>query len=231
MVKTRILVVDDEPSIRKYLQANLEDQGYTVLAAVDGSEALKTFEMEQPDLVVLDIMMPGMDGMEVCRRIREWSHTPIIMVTARNSVEEKVRCLDLGADDYVTKPFGARELVARVRAVLRRVDAAQGTPVPPSFSSGDVAVNFAERRVTVAGREVKLTPTEYRLLQELVLNADTVLTHDHLLNRVWGPEYRDEREYLRVYAGRLRAKLEADPADPSHIVNVPGVGYTFVRAK
>ncbi len=153
------------------------------------------------------------------------------MVTARNSVEEKVRCLDLGADDYVTKPFGARELVARVRAVLRRVDAAQSTPVPPSFSSGELTVNFAARRVTIGGCEIKLTPTEYSLLQELVLNADKVLTHDHLLNRVWGPEYRDEREYLRVYAGRLRAKIEADPADSSHIVNVPGVGYKFVSAK
>ena len=231
MAKTRILAVDDEPSIRKYLRANLEDNGYEIHTAVDGPDAIKVFEMELPDLVILDIIMPGMDGFEVCRRIREWSQTPIIMLSARGSVDDKVECLDAGADDYMTKPFGARELVARVRAVLRRVDAGQAASVQPSFSSGDLTVNFAARRVTIDGREVKLTPTEYSLLQELVLNADKVLTHDHLLSRVWGPEYRDEREYLRVYAGRLRVKLETDPASPIHIINVPGVGYSFVSAK
>ncbi len=230
MVKTRILVADDEPSIRKYLRANLEDQGYEVLAAVDGSEALKIFETELPDLMILDIMMPGMDGFDVCHRIREWSQVPIIMLSARGSVDDKAKCLDLGADDYVTKPFGARELVARVRAVLRRIDPGQAASLQPAFSSGELTVNFAARRVTVDGSEVKLTPTEYNLLQELVLNLDKVLTHGHLLSRVWGPEYQDEKEYLRVYVGRIRAKIESDPANPSHIVSVPGVGYMFAAA-
>ena len=176
-------------------------------------------------------MMPGMDGVDVCRRIREWSQTPIIMLSALGSVDDKVKCLDLGADDYITKPFGARELVARVRAVMRRVDAGQVASVQPSFSSGKLTVNFAARRVTIGECEVKLTPTEYSLLQELVINFDKVLTHAHLLHTVWGQEYRDEREYLRVYVGRLRAKIESDPANPNHIVTVAGVGYEFVSQK
>ncbi len=174
---------------------------------------------------------PGRNGFEVCRRIREWSQTPIILLSARGSVDDKAKCLDLGADDYVTKPFGARELVARIRAVLRRVDPGQAASVQPSFSSGGLTVNFAARRVTIGESEVKLTPTEYSLLQEPVINFDKVLTHDHLLHTVWGPEYRNEREYLRVYAGRLRAKIESDPANPSPIINIPGVGYEFVSQK
>jgi len=227
MRKTRILVVDDELSIIKFLRANLEANGYEVLAAMDGAEALRTFEMELPDLVILDIMMPKMDGFEVCRRLREWTQVPIIMLSARGDENDKVKCLDLGADDYVTKPFGKEELVARVRTVLRRTEAAATVPTQHSFTSGDLEVNFAQRRVTVADREVKLTPTEYNLLQELVLNAGKVLTHTHLLNKVWGAEYRDEREYLHVFVRRLRAKLEPDPANPKYIMTVPGVGYQF----
>jgi two-component system KDP operon response regulator KdpE len=183
--------------------------------------------MELPDLVILDIVMPKMDGFEVCRRLREWTQVPIIMLSAKGDESDKVKCLDLGADDYITKPFGKDELIARVRAVLRRAEAAATTSTKPSFACGDVRVNFASRQVTVAGNEVKLTPTEYTLLQELVLNASKVLTHTHLLNKVWGPEYRDEREYLHVFVRRLRSKLETDPTKPRYILTVPGVGYQF----
>ena len=227
MSKTRILVVDDELSIIKFLRANLEAKGYKVLTAMDGAEALQTFEMELPDLVILDIMMPKMDGFEVCRRLREWSQTPIIMLSARGDVSDKVKCLDLGADDYITKPFGASELIARVRAVLRRTEAAATVPTQPSFTSGDLKISFSQRRVTIAGKEVKLTPTEYSLLQEFVLNVGKVLTHTHLLNKVWGTEYRDDTQYLHVFVRRLRVKLKPDPANPRYITTVPGVGYQF----
>ncbi len=227
MKKTRILVVDDELSIIKFLRANLEANSYDVLSAMDGAEALQTFEMELPDLVILDIMMPKMDGFEVCRRLREWSQTPIIMLSARGDESDKVKCLDLGADDYITKPFGKDELIARVKAVLRRTETAAAIPTQPSFSSGDLKINFAQREVTVAGKEVKLTPTEYGLLQEFVLNTGKVLTHTHLLNKVWGVEYREEREYLHVFVRRLRAKLEPDPTNPRYIMTMPSVGYQF----
>ncbi len=227
MKKTRILVVDDELSIIKFLRANLEARGYDVLTAMNGAEALKTFEMELPALVILDIMMPKTDGFEVCRRIREWSQAPIIMLSARGDESDKVKCLDLGADDYITKPFDKDELIARVRAVMRRNEAATTIPTRPSFTSGDLEIKFVQRQVTVAGKEVKLTPTEYNLLQEFVLNAGKVLTHIHLLNRVWGPEYREDTQYLHVFARRLRAKLEPDPKNPRYIKTVPGVGYQF----
>ena len=227
MIKTRILVVDDEPSIRKFLRANLEAKDYKVLTAADGAEALQTIEMELPDLVILDIMMPKMDGFEVCRQLREWSQIPIIMLSARGDENDKVKCLELGADDYITKPFGASELIARVRAVLRRTEAAGSIPTQPSFTSDTLQINFVERQVTVADREVKLTPTEYNLLQELVLNANKVLTHRMLLRKVWGPEYGEEKEYLRVFIGRLRKELEPDPENPEYIITIPGVGYQF----
>ncbi|MEE8373299.1 MAG: response regulator transcription factor [Dehalococcoidia bacterium] len=230
MVKARIFTVDDEPGIRKYLQANLEDDGHEVDAAVEGSEALTVVEMELPDLVILDIVMPGMDESRVRRRIRELAQTPVIMVSARVGEENKLRSLDLSADDHVTKPVRAQELHARVRVVFRRSKTASALPAPPSFRSGDIIVNFAERRVTVGDSEVKLTPTEYSLLMELVLNANKVLTHAQLLNRVWGPEHSEKTEYLRVFVRRLRAKLEREPAIPKHIINVPGVGYKFVAA-
>ena len=227
MKKTRILVVDDELSIIKLLRANLEDNDYQVMTATDGAEALKVFEMELPDLVILDITMPKVDGFEVCHQLREWSQTPIIMLSARGDVQGKVKCLEMGADDYITKPFGKDELIARVRAVLRRTETARATPTQPNLTCGDLEVNFAQRRVTVAGHEVKLTPTEYTLLQELVLNADKVLTHSTLLGRVWGSEYAEEREYLRVFIGRLRKALEPDPETPKYIITIPRVGYQF----
>ena len=227
MKKTVILIVDDELSIIKFLRANLEAGGYEVMAAIDGAQAIQTFEMGQPDLMILDIMMPKMDGFEVCRRIREWSQIPVIMLSARGDEDDKVKCLNLGADDYITKPFGAGELIARVKAVLRRTETAATTPGQSAFTGGDLQINFAQRRVTVAGKEVKLTPTEYSLLQEFVLNAGNVLTHIHLLNKVWGPEYIDDTQYLHVFVRRLRAKLEPDPIESGYIVTVPGVGYQF----
>lgn len=230
MVKKRILVVDDELNIVKFLRSNLEARDYEVLAAMDGAEAINIFEKESPDLVILDIMMPKVDGFEVCRRLREWTQTPIIMLSARADEGDKVKCLDLGADDYITKPFGAAELIARVNAVLRRSEVGGNQPAQPSFTRGDLMIDFAKRQVSVAGNEIKLTPTEYNLLQELVLNAGKVLTHTYLLNKVWGPEYHDETEYLHVFARRLRLKLEHNPADPRYLMTVPGVGYQFQNA-
>ncbi len=215
-------------SILKFLRSNLEDRGYAVISASNGEEALNTIERELPDLIVLDVMMPKMDGFEVCRRLREWSHIPIIMLSARGDEKDKVKCLDLGADDYIVKPFGASELMARVSAVLRRTKTVDMSPVRSSIASGDLAINFAKRRITRAGTEVKLTPTEYALLQELAVNSGKVLTHTHLLNKVWGPEYRDEREYLHVFVRRLRSKLEPDPDKPTYILTISGVGYQFI---
>lgn len=227
MKKTCILVVDDEVSILRYVSARLRKEGYEVVTASNGEEALLRAEEDNPTLVLLDIMMPKMDGFEVCRRLREWSEVPIIMLSAKGEESDKVKCLDLGADDYVTKPFGGEELLARVRAVLRRAEVAGAVSDRPPFNSGDLKISFAQRQVTVAGREVKLTPTEFGLLQELTLNAGKVLTHTHLLQKVWGPEYRDEKEYLHEFVRRLRNKLEPDKENPSYIVSVPGVGYQF----
>lgn len=227
MGKKRILIVDDEAVIIKFLRANLEANGYETLTAMDGAEALQKVERELPDLIILDIMMPKTDGFEVCRRLREWSQIPIIMLSARADLVDKVKCLDLGADDYLSKPFGIEELLARVRAVLRRTEVVGTIAAEASFTSGELQINFAARQVTVAGNEVKLTPTEFNLLEKLVLNRGKVLTHRMLLNEVWGPEYGDEREYLHVFIGRLRKALEPDPEHPRYIMTVPRVGYKF----
>jgi two-component system KDP operon response regulator KdpE len=227
MRQVRILIVDDDPAILKFLRANLKAGSYETLAAVDGAQALQVFERELPDLVLLDITMPRMDGFDVCRRLREWSKIPIIMLSARGDEMDKVKCLNLGADDYLTKPFGVDELLARVRAVLRRTESARTQPTKSSFTCEGIEINFADRRVTVSGREVALTPTEYKLLQELVLNANKVLTHSMLLGKVWGPEYGSEKEYLRVFISRLRKKLEPDPINPRYLLTIPGVGYQF----
>jgi two-component system KDP operon response regulator KdpE len=227
MKKTCILVVDDEVSIIRFVSARLRKEGYEIITASNGEEALLRAEEENPTLVLLDIMMPKMDGFEVCRRLREWSEVPIIMLSAKGEESDKVKCLDLGADDYVTKPFGGEELLARVRAVLRRAKVIGAVSDRPPFTSGDLKINFAQRQVTVAGREVKLTPTEFGLLQELTLNAGKVLTHTHLLQKVWGPEYRDEKEYLHEFVRRLRNKLEPYKEKPSYIVSVPSIGYQF----
>jgi len=227
MRRPRVLIADDELTIIKFLRANLEANGFQTLEAVDGAEALQTIERELPDLLILDIMMPKIDGFEVCRRLRKWSQIPIIILSARGGEVDKIKCLDLGADDYITKPFDLNELIARVKAVLRRTEAAGAIPAQPSVISGDLKIDFSERRVTVAGNEVKLTPSEYSLLQELAFNTGKVLTHAHLLHRVWGLEYEQEREYLRVFISRLRKELEPDPENPKYIITIPGVGYKF----
>ena len=185
MRRLRILIVDDEPTIVKFLRANLEANGFETLVAMDGAEALQTIERELPDLLILDIMMPQMDGFEVCHRLREWSQIPIIMLSALGDVSDKVKCLDLGADDYIAKPFSLDELMARVRSVLRRAQTAETVPTQPSFTSGDLQINFVERRVTVAGSEVRLTPTEYSLLQELVLNGSTSISVKIMTLLLW----------------------------------------------
>lgn len=227
MKKICILVVDDEVSILRYVGARLRKEGYEVITAINGEEALVKAEEENPTLVILDIMMPKMDGFEVCSRLREWTEAPIIMLSARGDERDKVKCLDLGADDYITKPFDTEELLARVRAVLRRTELATSSPMHPPFACSDFQISFAQRQVTVAGNEVKLTPTEYNLLRELVLNAGKVLTHVQLLQKVWGPDYQDEKEYLHEFVRRLRNKLEPDKDNPRYIVSVPGVGYRF----
>ena len=227
MRRTRILIVDNEPAIRKLLRANLEKNGFEAMSADDGAEALKLVEREAPDLVVLDIIMPRMDGFETCRRLREWSTIPIIMLSAKDEEQDKVKCLEIGADDYITKPFGSGELVARINAVLRLTRARETAVTEPNFVCGDVKINFVQRKVTVRRKIVKLTPTEYNLLRELALNAEKVLTYNQLLNRVWGAEYAQEREYLHVFTSRLRAKIEDDRNNPEYIITIPGVGYKF----
>ncbi len=223
--KATILVVDDEPHVVRLVQANLQASGYQVLTANDGRVALRAVEDSQPDLVILDLMMPDLDGYEVCRRIREYSDVPIIVLTARGAEIDKITCLDAGADDYLTKPFSVRELLARVRAVLRRSRFPEEIRNHPPFRSGRLAIDFGRRQVTVDGRPVELSSTEYRLLAALARNADRVMLHEELLREVWGPEYRDEKEYLRLYIHYLRQKLEADPSHPELILTHQGAGY------
>jgi two-component system KDP operon response regulator KdpE len=225
--RPRILIVDDDTAITKFIRANLEAEGWQTIRAADGAEALKAVEKELPVLVILDVMMPNMDGLEVLRRLRQWSQIPIIMLSVREEMAYKVKCLNLGADDYMTKPFGADELVARVKAVLRRNEIGNILPRQSSFTSGDFEINFATTRVTMSGNQIKLTPTEYNLLQELVLNAGKVLPHSHLLNKIWGAEYGCQREYLHVFIARLRNKLEPDLTKPRYLITVPGIGYRF----
>jgi len=225
--KNCILIVDDEVSILRYVSARLRKNGYDVVTAANGEEGLRKAEEENPALIILDIVMPKIDGFEVCHRLREWSDVPIIMLSAKGDENDKVKCLNLGADDYITKPFGTEELLARVGAVLRRAEATNAAPNRPPFTCGDLKISFAQRQVMVRGSKVKLTPTEFSLLQELVLNAGKVLTHTHLLQKVWGPEYRNEKEYLHEFVWRLRNKLEADRENPRYIISIAGVGYQF----
>lgn len=224
----KVLVVDDEPDVVKLITMSikLQEPDWEVLAAYDGETALDLVADENPDVVLLDVAMPEMDGFQVLEQIRLFSDVPVIMVTVRDSELEKVRGLELGADDYITKPFSHLELLARVRAVLRR---AKGLPLAHEepFVSGDIRVDFDQRKVTLRGKEVPLTSTEYRLLYHLVRNAGRVLTHESLLAHVWGREYTDEINYLKVYISRLRAKLEEDPRNPRYILTEHGVGYWF----
>jgi two-component system, OmpR family, KDP operon response regulator KdpE len=218
----RVVVVDDEPAIRRFLHTSLSGHGYQTFEAIDGQEALSAVMAHRPDLVVLDLGLPDMDGIEVTRRLREWTQVPIIIVTVQEQEAAKVEALDAGADDYVTKPFSMGELLARMRAALRRAAAPAGEPV---FSSGELTVDLARRLVTVSGREVQLTPTEYDLLRALVTYAGKVLTHRQLLRQVWGSGYEGEAHLLRVNMSNLRHKLESDATRPYYILTEPGVGY------
>lgn len=222
--RPRILVVDDEPEIQKYTASSLRTHGYQVLTADDGSEALKIVSEEIVHLVLLDIMMPGPNGFEVCQAIRRDSAVPIIMLSSRGQERDKVRALDAGADDYLTKPFGVEELLARVRAVMRRSGIADATSAP-AVHTQDFDIDFGRRRITANGQEITLTPTEFNLLAHLARNAGKVLTHRAILQSVWGPEYGDETDYLWAYVRRLRRKMEPDPQHPRYLITEAGVGY------
>jgi two-component system KDP operon response regulator KdpE len=223
-----ILVVDDEPRMINFMRMNLELEGCRVITAANGKEALEKARAEMPDIVLLDVMMPGMDGFETLRRLREFSQTPVLILTAKDEEEDRIKGLELGADDYIGKPFSHRELVSRIRAVLRRHYAPP--PIPQTTVKVDdrLVIDFARREVLVNGERVNLRPTEYRLLYHLVQNAGYVMTHEMLLTRVWGPEYRSETHYLRLYITYLRQKIEEDLAHPKYILTERGIGYRFV---
>ena len=224
-MREKILVVDDEPRVVRLVSEVLKAMGYQVIAASSGEPAIEMAALEQPDLMLLDIRLPhGPDGYEVCRRIREFSDMAVIMLTAK-ALESDLLCgFDAGADDYLTKPFSAKELVARVKAVLRRTQRPDER-VTTTFTCGDLEINFARRAVKVRGEQISLTRTEYALLRQLALNANRVMLHQDLLAAVWGPEYRDDVDYLRAYIRYLRRKLEAAPSNPCYILTSPGVGY------
>ena len=226
--KASVLVVDDDARILRMMRRILELEGYQTLTASNGEAALNVFDEQSPDLILLDIMMPGMDGYTVCRRIREFSQLPIIMVTARDNEEEKVEGLDAGADDYVTKPFSSKELAARVRAVLRRTKLWDEHP-EPAFHSDGLVIDFARHRVTLHNQEVNLTAIEYRLLSYLAHNAGRLVTPDQILEKVWGEEYIGEYHILRVSIARLRQKLEDDPKKPRFIATKIGIGYMLLK--
>ena len=228
--KTTILAADDDPQLLRLMTRNLQLEGYDVLGASDGELALELIESNPPDLVLLDVMMPKMDGFTVCYRVREFSSVPIIIVTARGQDQDKVRGLDLGADDYLTKPFSVDELLARVRAVLRRSqftarENAQG--LRASTATGDLTIDYSQHLVILAGREVPLTPNEYRMLAYLAQNVGRVVTQDLLLEHVWGSEYLGESHMLQVNVNRLRRKLEVDPTQPHYILTKVGIGYSL----
>lgn len=226
--KTTILTADDDPQLLRLVSRNLQLDGYDVLTAADGQQALELIEARSPDLVLLDVMMPILDGFAVCQRVREFSSVPIIILTARGNDQDKIRGLDLGADDYLTKPFSVDEFLARVRAVLRRaqlsaVDTAQA--LRSRVTIGELTVDYAQHQVTMSGREVELTPIEYRLLAYLTQNAGRIVTQDLLLEHVWGAEYIGESHLLQVNINRLRRKLEVDAAHPRYIQTKTGIGY------
>lgn len=227
MHEGHILVVDDEPRLLSFLRSELRASGYKVSVATDGVDALRAAAARGPDLVILDVMLPDMDGFEVCRQLRRSSAVPILMLTARTNDTDKVEGLDAGADDYLTKPFSTSELLARVRALLRRARASDQESLEAEFCCGDFVMDFQKRRVEMRGEEVRLSPTEYKLLAELCRNAGRVLLREDLLARVWGSAYRDEVEYIWVYIGYLRDKLEEDRLHPQYILTHRGVGYSF----
>lgn len=225
----RILVVDDEPKLIHLVREVLTAANFDVLATCSGDHAIEMVAMEQPDLVLLDIVLQGMtDGYDVANRVREFSDVPIIMLTAKVRESDLLKGFSVGADDYITKPFSSKELLARIRAVLKRAHGEAVQPADAEIICGDLHIDLARRRVTLSGREIHLTPTEYSLLHELATHSNQVMLHEQLLSAVWGPEYRDDLDYLRAYIRYLRQKIEPDPANPVIIQRCPGVGYTLV---
>jgi len=220
-----ILLIEDEPQMRRFLRITLQGHGYRLVEVGTGEEGLQQATTRNPDIVLLDLGLPDMDGIEVTKKFREWSKVPIIVISAREQEEDKIKALDAGADDYLTKPFGAGELLARMRVALRHRVMLQSDREDTEFTLGDLRVNLAKRRVFVKDEEIHLTPIEYRLLTVLINNAGNVVTHTHLLKEVWGPPYTGQTEYLRVYMAQLRRKLEEDPAQPKFLINEPGIGY------
>jgi two-component system KDP operon response regulator KdpE len=228
MTAENILVVDDEPQIRRVLRSTLTSHGYVIIEAKNGEEAIELARKAKPDLILLDVNMPGISGIETCQEIRRGSRAPIIMLTVRSAERDKVLALDAGADDYVTKPFGIEELLARIRAALRRYSTAETIP---AFEAKDFSVDFESRQVTVSGEEVHLAPKEFEVLKQLIANQGKPLTHRRLLQAVWGPDYGEETENLRVVINQLRKKIEKDPARPKYIHTEPWVGYRFAPPK
>jgi len=230
VTSARVLVVDDEPQIRRVMRTTLVARGYMVSTARNGEEALEKVREERFDLVLLDMNMPGIGGMEACRILRSQSDIPIVILSIRNAEKEKVDALDAGADDYVTKPFSMPELLARIRAALRRAPLLS-PGMPDLLNLGKTVINFIARRVTVDGTEVRLTPKEFDLLRYLASNPDVVIPHAKLLQAVWGPDYGEEVEYLRVFINQLRKKIEPDPSHPAYLLTEPWVGYRFSLSK
>jgi two-component system KDP operon response regulator KdpE len=221
----KVVVIEDEPPIQRFLRVSLTAHGYDVIVTGTGADGLRQTAAHQPDAVILDLGLPDTDGMEIIRQIREWSRLPIVVLSARGQEHDKIAALDAGADDYLTKPFGVGELLARLRVALRHVT---GTPDEPNFTAGNLRVDLAGRHVYVNGAEIRLTPLEYRLLTTLVRHAGKVVTHRQLLKEVWGPDCVHETHYLRIYMGHLRHKIEADPTQPRILITEPGVGYRLV---
>jgi two-component system, OmpR family, KDP operon response regulator KdpE len=223
-----IIMIEDEPEIRRFLRATLQSHGYRLVEAVTAQEGLQAAETRQPELIILDLGLPDMDGLEVIRRLREWTQVPILVLSARGQEADKVAALDAGADDYVSKPFGVSELLARMRVSLRRAERMGRGPEEQNVNAGDLQVDFAHRRVLVKGQDIHLTPIEYRLLTTLARHAGKVLTRNQLLKEVWGRAYTDQAHYLHVYMAHLRRKIELDPAQPRYILTEPGVGYRLM---
>lgn len=226
--RSKIVVIDDEVQMRRFLKASFDPSEAELFEAENGVEGIRLVARTNPDVVLLDLGLPDIDGIDVAKQLREWTQVPIIVLSARGREKDKIEALDAGADDYLTKPFGVGELLARIRVTLRHVSRSKGNDVEPVYEVGSLKVDLAMRRVLVGGKEVHLTPIEFKLLSMLVRHAGMVLTHRQLLVEVWGPAYSEETHYLRVYMGQLRHKLESDPARPRHITTEPGVGYRLL---
>jgi len=220
-----VLLIEDEPQMRRFLRVTLQSHGYDLIESISGQDGLAQASTRKPDVILLDLGLPDIDGLEVLSKIREWSQTPVIILSAREQEQDKIRALDAGADDYLTKPFGSGELLARIRVALRHIDIQQSGRTEPVFVLNTLRVDLSKRQVFIKDTEVHLTPIEYRLLTYLIKNAGKVVTHNQLLKEVWGPAYAGQTHYVRVYMGMLRHKLEEDPSRPRFFINEPGVGY------